>query len=123
MRRASKRDENEEMIVKALRRCGASVYHLADKGIPDLLVGWCGKMFLLEVKGEKGRLTKAQKDFRASWKGPKSIIVKDMVGALAAIGALQTREIDLSATTTAACTGHLVHDEYVSCPVHDRGGG
>lgn len=91
MRRAAKRDDNEELIVRALRRCGASVYHLADKGIPDLLVGWCGKMFLLEVKGPNGRLTKAQKTFRASWKGPRSTIVKDATEALEAIGALATR--------------------------------
>jgi hypothetical protein len=69
------------------------VYRLDASGIPDLLVGWCGKMFLLVVKRPKGprgggggKLTKAQKDFRAAWKGPKPPSVHTVFEALTAIG-------------------------------------
>lgn len=86
--RAAKRDDNEAAIVKALERCGSTVYRLDDTGIPDLLVGRCGKMFLLEVKSPKGTLTPAQKKFRASWKGPLPTIVRNEIEALTAVGAL-----------------------------------
>lgn len=97
MRHAAKRDDNEEAIVKALRRCGASVHRLDDKGVPDLLVGWCGKMFIIEVKGPKGRLTKAQKGFRKLWKGPPPATVTTEIEALTAIGALATRTLRVTA--------------------------
>lgn len=86
---ADRRDDNEAEIVKALRQVGASVYHLRGKGIPDLLVGWCGRTHLLEVKRPKvGRLTAAQKKFRAGWKGVMPALVKNCDEALVAIGAI-----------------------------------
>ncbi|HZJ65905.1 MAG TPA: hypothetical protein VFD36_20500 [Kofleriaceae bacterium] len=86
-RYAARRDDNEPEIVRALQQVGASVYRLDECGIPDLLVGWCRKMFLLEVKSPKGTLTKAQRDFRDSWKGPRALIARTPEAALIAIGA------------------------------------
>ena len=54
MRRAAKIDANQTEIVKALRQVGASVQSLAStgKGCPDLLVGFRGVNWLLEVKAK-----------------------------------------------------------------------
>ena len=70
--RANKRDANEATIVKALESIGAYVYRL-DKPL-DLLVGYRGKNWLLEVKGEGGRLTGAQREFLAAWPGQAAVI-------------------------------------------------
>ena len=47
MRRAARVDRNQAEIVVALRAGGASVQplHAVGKGVPDLLVGWRGKIF------------------------------------------------------------------------------
>ena len=52
MRRAARIDENQPDIVEALRKRGAFVQSLAaiGKGCPDLLVGFHGRWFVLEVK-------------------------------------------------------------------------
>jgi|GEM_PF-5567154 len=52
MRRSARIDRNQPEIVEALRKLGASVQplHTAHDGIPDLLVGYQGRNFLLEVK-------------------------------------------------------------------------
>ena len=68
MRYAARVDANQQEIVKALREAGAYVWII---GLPvDLLVGFDGQTFLVEVKdGSKKRLTKLQEDFFASWCG------------------------------------------------------
>ena len=55
MRRAAKVDENQSVIVKALRRIGCTVLITSQlKNAFDLLVGYDGKLFIMEVKdGEK----------------------------------------------------------------------
>ena len=53
MRRAAKTDANQKRIVQALRDIGAMVFLI---GQPfDLLVGFRGELFLLEVKNPDGR--------------------------------------------------------------------
>lgn len=94
MRRAARRDDNEESIVSALRQVGASVYRLDAKGVPDLVVGWCGRIFLLEVKRANGKLTPAQEDFHKTWKGPKPAIVTTSLEALMAIGAIRSGSVN-----------------------------
>ncbi len=58
-----KRDTNESAIVGYLRARGAMVTRVSGTGLPDLLVGWCGRWLLLECKAEVGTLTGAQKAF------------------------------------------------------------
>jgi Holliday junction resolvase len=70
----AKRDENELEIVNALRAAGASVAHLSSKGIPDLLVCFRNKLYLMEVKKEKGKLTPEQVKFHENWKGEIYIV-------------------------------------------------
>lgn len=65
-RRNAKRDASEPAIVEYLRHRGALVERISGAGIPDLLVGWCGRWILLECKTGKGDLTPVQQDFHQS---------------------------------------------------------
>jgi Holliday junction resolvase len=70
----AKRDENEIEIVNALRAVGASVTHLSSKGIPDLLVSFRNKLYLMEVKKPKAKLTPDQIKFHENWNGDIHIV-------------------------------------------------
>lgn len=60
--RAARIDANQTEIVKALRKAGAFVQSLSavGEGVPDLLVAYCGRWSLLEVK-DSGKAPSAQK--------------------------------------------------------------
>ena len=95
MRRAAKVDANQSDIVDALRKVGASVTpaHSMGGGFPDLVVGYQGETYLLEVKdGDKPpsarKLTPDQEKWHAEWKGHKAV-VKSVKEALTAIEALR----------------------------------
>ena len=88
MRRAARVDENQRLIVKALRACGATVRIITQgDGIPDLLVGYRGHTILMEVKdGNKPpsarQLTTAEQIFFDQWTGGKLFIVNSVEEAL-----------------------------------------
>lgn len=82
---ANTRDANEPDIIKALEGIGASVEQISMKGVPDLLVGYRAANYLLEVKGEKGKLTDDQATFFGTWRGQRTI-VRNVDEALQAIG-------------------------------------
>ena len=109
MRFARQRDANEPEIVAALVAAGATVSKQNEKGAPDLLVGYDGETFLLEVKratasgkpkrtqpgrrlkteattDERGLLDSQQK-WWASWRGRPPVVVTTPEEALVAIGA------------------------------------
>lgn len=95
MRRAAKVDRNQPEIIRCLRRAGAEVepLHAVGKGCPDLLVGFRGMNYLLEVKdGEKPpskrTLTPDQIVWHEKWRGQKEV-VKNVEEALKAIKALK----------------------------------
>ncbi len=82
------RDANETEIVAALVRVGCSVVrvYLADAaGVPDLLVGFRGRTYLLEVKVPGGRLDKRQRQWHAEWRGGPVLVVDGVREALAAL--------------------------------------
>jgi len=91
MRRAARVDENQGLIVKALRACGATVRIITQgDGIPDLLVGYRGHTILMEVKdGDKTpsqrKLTEAEQNFFDTWTGGKLLIVNSVDEALAVL--------------------------------------
>jgi hypothetical protein len=89
VRRAAKIDANQQAIVDALRKCGATVQSLAavGNGVPDLLVGYRGYTALIEVKdGKKARsarmLTEDQQRWHATWNGGALAVVGDVEAAL-----------------------------------------
>ena len=89
MRRAAKIDANQPAIVDALRKCGAFVQSLAavGNGCPDLLIGYRGRTFLIEVK-DGSKVPSAQKPtpdqlfWHACWVGGSLAVVNDIEGAL-----------------------------------------
>lgn len=88
MRYAARVDANQEQVVSALRAAGAYVWII---GLPvDLLVGYQGHTFLMEVKdGSKKRLTKLQEDFFQSWTGGTLCRVDGPESALRALGVIK----------------------------------
>jgi len=95
MRRAAKIDDNQPEIVSALRRVGASVQplHTVGQGCPDLIVGFRGTNYAIEVKdGSKPPsargLTDAQLRWKILWNGQYAI-VNNVDEALRIIGAIE----------------------------------
>ena len=93
MRRAAKVDRNQSEIVHALRTAGATVQplHTVGAGCPDLLVGFRGANFLIEVKDWKAapsdrKLNPTQVAWHDGWKGSVAK-VETAEAALAVIGA------------------------------------
>jgi len=89
-------DLNQQAIVKTLRAIGCTVQSLADcgKGVPDLLCGYCGKNFLLEIKqSAKSKLTPHEIAWHDKWRGQAVRIVTNSDEALIAIGAISGKDI------------------------------
>lgn len=88
MRTAAKVDLNQREIVDSLRAVGVSVQSLASigKGCPDLLCAKPDGMWLIEVKGPKGKLNPEQQKFIADWRGPV-YIARTVDDALKIVGA------------------------------------
>ncbi len=75
-------DANHREIVDALKAVGASVN---EKGPLDVLCGFRGRNYLLEIKTTRGKLRASQKAFLASWSG-QAVVVRSVDEALTAIG-------------------------------------
>jgi hypothetical protein len=82
-----KRDANEAEIVSALRKVGASVIRISEKGAPDLLVFHRGAVHLLEVKSRLGGATTAQD--ATSAQGWPVVTVRTVDDGLRAVGAIR----------------------------------
>lgn len=89
MRTAARVDANQAEIVDALRRTGATVQllHMVGRGCPDVLVGYRGVNYLLEIKTETGTLTPDEVWFFEVWHG-QACVVRSIEDALKIIGAL-----------------------------------
>lgn len=81
MRKAAKIDDNQKAIVNVLRQIGASVQSLAatGKGCPDLLVGYHGINYLMEIKDgdkvlSKQKLTIDQEHWHSLWRGTVHVV-------------------------------------------------
>jgi len=88
MRHAKRVDANQDAIVATLRAAGAHVWII---GLPvDLLVGYKGHTFLVEVKTtSKKPLTVLQADFFKSWSGGTLARIDSPDAALRMIGVLK----------------------------------
>ena len=95
MRRANRIDYNQSVIVESLRKAGAYVRIVTmGDGVPDLLVGYKGFTFLLEVKdGDKPpsqrKLTTAEQKFFDEWTGGLLAVVESVEDALAILRACE----------------------------------
>ncbi len=78
-------DANHRDIRAGLEAVGATV---EPKGPLDMLVGFRGANYLLEVKTATGKLRPSQERFLSRWKG-QAIVVRTMEEALKAIGAVR----------------------------------
>jgi hypothetical protein len=87
MRHAARVDENQKTIVDALRKAGAYVWII---GLPvDLLVGYKGHTFLVEIKStSKKRLTGLQADFFENWSGSTLARIDSPEAALRMLGVI-----------------------------------
>lgn len=96
--RAARVDANAPQIVAALRAAGATVRVIIQgAGLPDLLVGYKGQTYLLEVKDGKKppsarKLTPDEQKFFDEWTGGPCVIVTSVEDALRVIGAGSTME-------------------------------
>lgn len=81
-------DANQDQIIIALRAAGANVWIIS---LPvDLLVGYKGHTFLVEIKTDaKQRLTALQQDFFENWGGGTLARVDSPDAALRMIGVLK----------------------------------
>jgi hypothetical protein len=80
-------DSNRVKMVEALRDASVTVtsLHAVGRGVPDLLVGFRGENYLLEVKSSRGKLTSSQEDWIQDWRG-RVFIVRSVDDALMAVG-------------------------------------
>jgi hypothetical protein len=86
-----KSDANQPQIVADLRAVGVSVQdlHAVGKGCPDILCGYRGKNYLLEIKGRSGKLTEDQNTWHIKWAG-RVDVVRTTEEAYRAVGVLET---------------------------------
>ena len=85
---AKRTDQNQADIVAALRAVGASVLnlYLVGSGCPDLLVGYQGQDYPMEVKTDIGRVSWVQQEWHDNWRGRPVSIVRCVADALSVIG-------------------------------------
>lgn len=82
MRRAARRDENQNTIADVFRALGCSVFETdrVGEGFPDLIVGCLGVNHLVEVKSPETRYGRAgfnahQLAFNQQWRGEDVALV------------------------------------------------
>ena len=100
--RSAKVDANQEQVVQVLRAAGASVQSLATvgKGCPDLLVGYRGANYLIEIKDgrripSQQKLTADQVRWHLHWSG-RVHIAYSPDDALAIIDVLKGKSNELA---------------------------
>lgn len=73
---AARVDTNQHEIAAAAKGLGATVcyLHTVGKGVPDLLIGWRGYNFLVEIKTSTGKLDELQVEWHDKWRGQAMII-------------------------------------------------
>jgi hypothetical protein len=88
MRYAARVDANKDAIVSALRAAGAYVWDL--KLPVDILVGYAGKTYLVEIKRDnKAKFTPLQRKFFEEWSGGTLARVDGPEAALRMIGVVK----------------------------------
>lgn len=96
--RAARVDRNQAEIVAGLRKAGATVQplHRVGDGCPDLLIGYRGQNYLIEVKDgqktpSKRGLRQNQVEWHDQWRGQVAV-AENITQALAVIGVIMESE-------------------------------
>lgn len=73
---AKRTDANQTEIVAALRKIGATVQpiHEIGKGCPDILVGYAGRNYAIEIKSGTEGLTYLELCWHREWRGQVDIV-------------------------------------------------
>lgn len=73
---AKRTDSNQAEIVRMLRDFGASVtdLHEVGHGCPDIIVGYGGVTYPMEIKSAGGQLTEDEYNWQQNWRGNYHII-------------------------------------------------
>lgn len=89
MRRAARVDSTQKPITDMLKAIGASVKRITSPdgaGCWDLLVGFRGRDFKLEVKGPNTPVSDEQSTLHRRWRGAPSHVVRTPEEALTVLG-------------------------------------
>lgn len=96
MKYAARADANQPAIVALLRKAGARVQHLhaVGHGVPDLVVGYAGRLAWVEIKDpaqppSKRRLTPDEKAWHALWHAYPVYVIESDEDALAMLEELR----------------------------------
>jgi hypothetical protein len=101
--RRQHRDRNHLAIMRALESYGVLVADLsgAGGGVPDLLCGYRGMMFTIEVKTPTGSLSKAQRAWFDEWSEYPALVLRSLDDVVHVMGVLRDAydlaEVDWSA--------------------------
>lgn len=89
MRYAAKIDNNHREIVDGLRGIGCGVLDMAKlgKGVPDILVLFRDRCWLMEIKDQGGSLTDSEQRWHRAWPGEVHVIWS-LDEALKVVGAI-----------------------------------
>ena len=82
------KDKNEKEIVTTLRGVGATVGYWGDDNAPDLVVGYRGINYLMEIKMPGKKLRDGQKKWHDAWRGVV-YVVDNANHALWIVGAIE----------------------------------
>jgi hypothetical protein len=84
---ARRTDAIQADIIAALRAVGATVQdlHLVGRDCPDIICGFQGNNYLMEVKSNIGHLSEGQRRWHADWRG-RVWVVRSVDDALGVIG-------------------------------------
>lgn len=123
MRYAAKVDANQQAIIETLRQIGASVQplHNVGQGCPDLMVGYRGINYLMEIKANDGKtLTPDQLVWHGDWRGTV-FVVHSVDEALQTIGAIgpAPKARHLCCHYNCNRPASLVVEEQPCCATHD----
>jgi hypothetical protein len=85
--RANRIDNNQTEIIQALEQVGATVQRLnaVKNGCPDILVGYKGVNYIIEIKSPGGLCTTQEAIWITTWKG-RAFVVKSIEEAYKVIG-------------------------------------
>ena len=73
-RRAARKDTNHTEVVEAFLAAGCTVQVVNQAGAPDLVVGYRGRDFWVEIKSQDDKLNPLQRSWHSHWRGGKPFV-------------------------------------------------